>query len=44
MLLWRKVGLLLGQRRGRWANSKQTLGQRLMLGWTYSRVFKYNFK
>ena len=27
---WPNVGLLLGQRRRRWANSKTTLGQRLM--------------
>ena len=27
---WPNVGLLLGQRRRRWANSKPTLGQRLM--------------
>ena len=27
---WPNVGLLLGQRRRRWVNSKPTLGQRLM--------------
>ena len=31
MIRWPKVGLLLGQRRRRWANSKPTLGQRLVL-------------
>ena len=30
MRRWPNVGLLLGQRRRRWANSKPTLGQRLM--------------
>ena len=30
MSRWPNVGLLLGQRRRRWAGSKPTLGQRLM--------------
>ena len=30
MRRWASVGLLLGQRRRRWANSKPTLAQRLM--------------
>ena len=30
MRRWPDVGLLLGQRRRRWANSKPTVGQRLM--------------
>ena len=30
MRSWSNVGLLVGQRRRRWANSKPMLGQRLM--------------
>ena len=30
MICWLNAGLLLGQRRRRWTNSKLTLGQRLM--------------
>ena len=30
MIRWSKLGLLLGQRRRRWTNSRPTLGQRLM--------------
>ena len=32
---WPKVGLLLGQRRRRWANIPPTLGQRLMFAGSY---------
>ena len=38
MRRWPNVGLLLGQRRGRWAISKPTLDQRLMVaGYTHSK-------
>ena len=37
MQRWSNAGLLLGQRRRGWANSKPTLGQRLMFaGITYA--------
>ena len=41
MRRWPNVGLLLGQRRRRWANSKPTLFQRLKIAWRLFQLIQY---